>query len=122
MGAYERAATTCEGDADGDCDVDVDDLIAVIIHWGCVGFTCPGDVQPVCGSGAVDVDDLIAVILNWADPCTGCIPTGTGAGASPDSYEDCENICDGLEGDDWFLCMQGCFMELCNKGMTEFCD
>jgi hypothetical protein len=122
MGAYEQALTMCQGDADHDCDVDVDDLIMVILNWACTGITCDGDVDSICGNGTVDVDDLIAVILNWASPCTGCIPTGTGLGADPESYEDCENICDELEGEAWFQCMQACFMELCNKGHSEFCD
>jgi hypothetical protein len=58
---------TCDGDADGDGDTDVDDLIAVILDWGCVGApgVCDGDVN---NSGATDVDDLIAVILDWG--CT----------------------------------------------------
>jgi hypothetical protein len=58
---------TCDGDADGDGDTDVDDLIAVILDWGCVGApgVCNGDVN---NSGATDVDDLIAVILDWG--CT----------------------------------------------------
>jgi hypothetical protein len=57
----------CDGDADGDGDTDVDDLIAVILDWGCVGApgVCDGDVN---NSGATDVDDLIAVILDWG--CT----------------------------------------------------
>jgi hypothetical protein len=83
---------------------------------------CTADVDPVpCGDNDVDVDDLIAVILNWGS-CTGCTPTGTGLGADPESYEDCENICEELEGEAWLQCIQACFMELCNKGHTEFCD
>jgi hypothetical protein len=109
------------GDVDGDCDVDVDDLIAVILQWGCT-MSCSADVDPACGDNDVDVDDLIAIILRWSSPCTGCTPTGTGLGADPESYEDCENICAELEGEAWLQCMQACFMELCNKGHTEFCD
>jgi subtilisin-like proprotein convertase family protein len=61
------AGPACDGDADGDGDTDVDDLIAVILDWGCVGApgVCDGDVN---NSGATDVDDLIAVILDWG--CT----------------------------------------------------
>jgi uncharacterized membrane protein len=53
------------GDANGDGQVNVDDLIAVVIGWGpCPAppTPCPADVN---NSGAVDVDDLIMVILNW---------------------------------------------------------
>jgi hypothetical protein len=122
MGVYENQAFTCAGDVDNDCDADVDDLIAVILNWGCTGSSCPGDIVTLyCGDGEVNVDDLIAVILSWG-PCANCTATGTGLGADPESYEDCENICDSLEGEAWFQCMQACFMELCNKGHTEFCD
>jgi hypothetical protein len=120
IGAYEFQF--CVGDVDGDCDVDVDDLIAVILQWGCPNPPCSADVEPACGDNDVDVDDLIAIILRWSSPCTGCLPTGTGLGADPESYEDCENICEEMEGEAWFQCMQACFMELCNKGHTEFCD
>jgi hypothetical protein len=73
-----------------------------------------------CGDGEVDVDDLIAVILNWG-PCPGVVPGEPGS-ASPDSYEDCEEMCEGLEGEAWILAMQKCFEELCLNGHTEFCD
>ena len=48
-------------DVDGNCVVDVDDLIAVILAWG--QRVSPADVN---GDGIVDVDDLIMVILNWS--------------------------------------------------------
>jgi hypothetical protein len=53
------------GDANGDGDVDIDDLIAVILSWGpCPG--CDEDVAPhPNGDGVVNVDDVILVILNW---------------------------------------------------------
>jgi hypothetical protein len=54
------------GDANGDCAVNVDDLIAVIVNWGpcpTPPATCPADLD---GTGIVDVDDLIMVILNWS--------------------------------------------------------
>lgn len=51
----------CPEDVDGNGDVNVDDLIAVILGWGlCSG--CPEDID---GNGDVNVDDLIAVILAW---------------------------------------------------------
>jgi hypothetical protein len=52
-------------DINGDGQVDVDDLIAVILAWGpCPAplSSCPADADQ---SSAVDVDDLILVILNW---------------------------------------------------------
>jgi hypothetical protein len=64
-GAFDACPRTCTGDANNSGEVDVDDLIAVILDWGCVGSQCAGDVDD---SGEVDVDDLIVVILNWG-PC-----------------------------------------------------
>ena len=47
--------------------VDADDLVAVILAWGCVNppGPCPADAD---GSGVVDADDLVMVILAWG-PC-----------------------------------------------------
>jgi hypothetical protein len=124
MGAYEKQPTsgTCPGDVDSTCTVDVDDLVNVILAWGaCSG--CPEDTYPApCGNGQVDVDDLVAVILGWGACEGGCLATGTAAGADPESYEDCEDMCSSLSGDAWTTCMQGCFMRLCQNGQTEFCD
>jgi hypothetical protein len=55
-------APPCPGDTDGNGQVDVDDLTAVILDWGTDGSQFNGDVD---GSGIVDVDDLTAVILAW---------------------------------------------------------
>jgi hypothetical protein len=62
-------------DVDGDRDVDVDDLQAVILAWGeCAECQkCPADVNvnpafPALGDCNVNVDDLVAVILGWG-PC-----------------------------------------------------
>jgi len=51
----------CLGDIDGDGEVGVDDLLALIGAWGaCVDpGDCPEDLN---GSGTVDVDDLLALI------------------------------------------------------------
>jgi hypothetical protein len=57
----------CPADINNSGAVDVDDLIAVILSWGCVNPPGPCDAD-VDGSGTVDVDDLIAVILAWG-PC-----------------------------------------------------
>jgi hypothetical protein len=48
-------------DITGDSVVNVDDLLAVINHWGTCA-TCPSDIN---GDGVVDVNDLLAIINNW---------------------------------------------------------
>jgi hypothetical protein len=57
----------CPADIDGNGDVDADDLVAVILAWGCTNppGPCPADAD---GSGTVDADDLTLVILAWG-PC-----------------------------------------------------
>ena len=53
-------------DTNGDADVNIIDLLAVISDWGeCVG--CSGDVD---GSGTVNVIDLLAVLDDWGE-CDG---------------------------------------------------
>jgi hypothetical protein len=52
------------GDIDGDGQVDVADLVAILAAWGpCVG--CPEDLD---GDGVVDVADLLVVLGTWG-PC-----------------------------------------------------
>src|SRR5262245_55521911 len=53
------------GDVDGDGQVNIDDLLAVISAWGeCPQppADCPADLN---ADGTVDVDDLLTVISNW---------------------------------------------------------
>ncbi|MHC4991199.1 MAG: peptidase associated/transthyretin-like domain-containing protein, partial [Planctomycetota bacterium] len=64
----------CAADVTGDNVVDVDDLVAVILDWGCMGPDCLADVN---GDEVVNVDDLVEVILEW-----GCMSTGTLANLS----------------------------------------
>jgi len=64
------AAGTIEGrrvgDTNADGDVDVDDLLSVISHWGSCPAPCPSDVAPVgVPNGVIDVNDLLTVITNW---------------------------------------------------------
>ncbi len=56
------------GDINGDGNVNVSDLLAVINSWGpCPGKgLCPADVAPSPGGdGVVNVSDLLMVINNW---------------------------------------------------------
>jgi hypothetical protein len=50
------------GDVDGDGVVNIDDLLAVIEHWGECPPPCDADLD---GNGVVNIDDLLAVILHW---------------------------------------------------------
>ena len=49
--------------------VDVDDVVNVVLNWGCTvpPGPCPGDVN---SDFIVNVDDLVLIILNWGQ----CIP------------------------------------------------
>ena len=51
----------CSEDINGDGDVNVTDLLAVIANWGSKG---EGDVN---SDGVVDVSDLLAVVAAWGD-------------------------------------------------------
>jgi probable HAF family extracellular repeat protein len=48
------------GDINGDCQVNIDDLVLVIYEWGDAG-----SVADVNGDGVVDIDDLVWVITHW---------------------------------------------------------
>lgn len=59
--------TQCKtGDVNGNCIVNIDDLLAVINAWGvcpnCMLIVCPADVDGNC---VVNIDDLLLVINNW---------------------------------------------------------
>jgi hypothetical protein len=56
--------TPCPADADGNGDVGVTDLVAVVTGWG----PCPGCSADIDQDGVVDVQDLVAVIIAWG-PC-----------------------------------------------------
>ncbi len=55
---------SCPGDADGDNDVDLDDLNAVLANWN--QTTSTGDVT---GDGVVDINDLNQVLSNFDSTC-----------------------------------------------------
>ena len=48
------------GDVDGDCDVDVGDLLFLLSEWG--NTNSPGDIN---GDGIVNVFDLLALLADW---------------------------------------------------------
>jgi hypothetical protein len=62
--AFERqGCPACLGDATVNAIVDIDDLLAVILHWANTG-THNADVT---GNGLVDIDDLLLVLLRWGN-------------------------------------------------------
>jgi hypothetical protein len=69
---------TLPGDMDGDCDVDIVDIMWVAIRWN----SEPGDpaYDPCCdvdSSGCIDIADIMWVVSHWGETCV-----GTGAGTS----------------------------------------
>ena len=62
---FDVSGAPCEGDTNGDGQVNVADLVAVILDWDTDGTANGGDVD---GSGVVNVHDLVVVILAWG-PC-----------------------------------------------------
>src|SRR5439155_20046795 len=56
-----HAARPCPPDTNCSGSVNIDDLLAVIGHWGPCS-SCPWDVN---GDSTVNIDDLLAVIAAW---------------------------------------------------------
>ena len=54
-------------DFDGDCRVDISDLLVLLASWGPCGTPehCPRDID---GDGAVDLNDLLALLAAWGNP------------------------------------------------------
>jgi hypothetical protein len=65
--AQSTPLNVCLADVNGDTNVNIDDLLAVVNGWGTNGApgTVAGDVGPGCGDGAVNIDDLLVVINAW---------------------------------------------------------
>ena len=93
----------------GDGVVNVQDLLAVINAWGnCPSppTTCPADIAPSGGDGVVNVQDMLAVIDNWGSHC---LASGLTEGSPPENVEECMcKVCEGLEGQAYYDCMQAC--------------
>lgn len=53
------------GDANGDNVVNIDDLTAVITHWGACPAPCSACVGDVTFNCFVNIDDLVRVVTNW---------------------------------------------------------
>jgi hypothetical protein len=66
------ALNTCPGDIaplpDGNGQVNIDDLLAVISGWGACPApppACPADIAPAGGNSLVNIDDLLGILTNW---------------------------------------------------------
>ena len=56
-------ALACVGNVNGDCEVNTEDLVEIILNWGpCPPPPCPHDID---GDGMVGATDLVAAILGW---------------------------------------------------------
>ena len=64
--ACEWVPDGCEGDANDNGFVDIDDLLIVIADWGQNG-AADGNLND---DNIVDIQDLLLVISNWGDDCT----------------------------------------------------
>jgi hypothetical protein len=49
------------GDLDGDCDVDVSDLLFLLDDWGSQSL-----ISDLNGDGIVNVFDLLILLANWS--------------------------------------------------------
>jgi hypothetical protein len=58
-------AASCTGDIDGNGDVDLADIYAVLEAWG----PNPGHPADVDGNGSVEVADFLILLAAWG-PCT----------------------------------------------------
>ena len=65
IGDIDVIAEPCPGDGDGNGEVNIDDLLAVIGNFACTGI-CDGDAD---GNGEVNIDDLLITIGNFG-PCS----------------------------------------------------
>jgi len=64
-GIPDSCEPTCDTDTNGTHGTDIDDLVAVITHWG----SCPPSPAPCAADvnfdHVVNIDDLSAVIISW---------------------------------------------------------
>ncbi len=80
----------CEGDANGDGEVNVPDLIEVLINFG---LECPAPPEAcdadVNGDGVVDVGDIIVVLMNLGCGAATCIDAADCEDGNPCTIDYC---------------------------------
>lgn len=65
----DLTARTCRaGDFDGDCDIDILDVMQVANRWGC-GAACYDEAYDPDGDGVIDVADIMSVAACWGCGC-----------------------------------------------------
>ena len=68
LGAVRRISYQAEvpGDLNGDCAVNIGDLLTLLSEWGpCPGPCPPSCVSDVTGDCSVDISDLLVMLANW---------------------------------------------------------
>ncbi len=68
MGPFERQPEPCPGDLDGDGEVDLSDLSALLTHFGTVAGAGPEDGD-IDGDGDVDLADLSELLTSFGTSC-----------------------------------------------------
>ncbi|MEP0845410.1 MAG: right-handed parallel beta-helix repeat-containing protein [Phycisphaerae bacterium] len=68
MGPYERQPEPCPGDLDGDGDVDLADLSALLTNFGTAAGAAPEDGD-IDGDGDVDLADLSELLTSYGASC-----------------------------------------------------
>ena len=67
----ELSASTLFGDLDGDCDVDIVDIMMVASKWRCQsGDTCYDARCDLDGDGDIDIADIMQVAAHWSESCS----------------------------------------------------
>jgi len=67
----ELSASTLFGDLDGDCDVDVVDIMMVASRWCCQrGDECYDVHCDLDGDGDIDIVDIMQVAAHWGEVCS----------------------------------------------------
>jgi hypothetical protein len=61
---------TIPGDLDGDCDVDVMDIMIVASHWNSSEGDPDYDARyDMDGDGDIDIVDIMRVVIHWGESC-----------------------------------------------------